>query len=92
MTTEAPPQALPQAPPQELFDWLLNSICLRGSRPNDQGVWFTGSAAPSKWNPESRILELADGKRFLLKKETASKALNLDRKSEQVLAALPLLS
>ena len=88
MTTEALPQALPQ----ELFDWLLNPVCLRGSRPNDQGVWFTGSAAPSKWNPDMRILELTDGKRFILKKETASKVLNLDKKSEQVLAALPPLS
>jgi len=80
------------AAPEELFDWMVNANCVRGSRLNDHGIWLSGSAKPCRWDPETRLVELTDGKRYKLNKEHASKALNLDRKSETALAALSIES
>ena len=69
----------------ELFDWIINPTNLRGSKKDDNGMWMHTSEKPIFFSPSSRIIELADGKRFLIKKETACKALNMDKTAEKIL-------
>ena len=69
----------------ELFDWMINPNTLRGSKKDDNGMWMNTSEKPIFFSPSSRIIELADGKRFLIKKETACKALNMDKTAEKIL-------
>ena len=76
----------------ELFDWIINAKSLRGSKKDDQGMWMNNSEKPKYFSPQSRIVELDDGKQFLIKKETSCAALNLDKTSEKLLTALPTKS
>ncbi len=76
----------------ELFDWIINPKSLRGSKKNDEGMWMNNSEKPKYFSPQSRIVELEDGKQFLIKKETSCSALNLDKTSEKLLTALPTKS
>jgi len=75
---------------QELFDWIINPTCVRGSRLGDNGIWISGSAVPLAFDPVSRIVTLADSMKYVLRKETASKALKLHMAGEQFLSGLPL--
>lgn len=77
-------------PAIELFDWFANKKHIRGSREGDNGIWINNSAKPISFCPKSRVVVLEDGTRYLLNRKTASKALGLDKMSEQVLLALPL--
>ena len=72
----------------ELFDWLVNANCVRGSRANDNGCWLSGSEKPKFFCEKTRILELEDGQQFILAKKTVCKALGLDKKSEIILNGL----
>ena len=74
---------------QELFDWIINPKCVRGSRLGDNGIWISGSAVPLAFDPVSRIVTLADNMKYVLRKETASKALKLHMAGEQFLSGLP---
>lgn len=69
----------------ELFDWIINQNTLRGSKKGDNGMWMNTSEKPIFFSPTSRIIELADGKQFLIKKENACKALNMDKTAEKTL-------
>jgi hypothetical protein len=69
----------------ELFDWIINPNTLRGSKKDDNGMWMHTSEKPIFFSPTSRIIELADGKQFLIKKENACKALNMDKTAEKTL-------
>lgn len=73
----------------ELFDWIVNSKHVRGSRRDDCGLWLHNSAMPKYFNPVMRIIELEDGATFTIKKNTACKALGMDKSSEAKLALLP---
>lgn len=73
----------------ELFDWIINSKTLRGSKKDDQGMWMSQSEKPKFFCPITRIVELDDGKQFLIKKETSCSALQLDKSSDKLLSALP---
>ena len=73
----------------ELFDWIINSKTLRGSKNNDKGLWMSQSEKPKFFCPQSRIVELEDGKQFLIKKENSCKALDLDKSSDKLLSSLP---
>ena len=75
-------------PATELFDWFANKKNIRGSKPGDLGVWLNNSAKPISFCPLTRVVVLEDGSRYLLQKKTVSKALGLDKTSEQVLANL----
>lgn len=75
-------------PATELFDWFANKKHIRGSKPGDLGVWLSNSAKPISFCPLTRVVVLEDGSRYLLQKKTVSKALGLDKTSEQVLANL----
>ena len=75
----------------ELFDWIVNSKHVRGSRRGDLGLWIHNSVKPKFFNPKTRIVELENGSLFLVRKETGCKALGLDKASEMVLGALPVL-
>ena len=74
----------------ELFDWFANKKHIRGSREGDNGVWINNSAKPVSFCPKSKVVVLEDGTRYLLNRKTASKALGLDKTSEQFLLAFPL--
>jgi hypothetical protein len=74
--------------PIELFDWIANNKNIRGSKPNDIGVWIHNSAKPLSFCPLTRVVVLEDGTRYLLKKKTVCKALGLDKASEQALSEL----
>ena len=69
----------------ELFDWMINTKTLRGSKKGDNGMWMHTSEKPICFYPASRIIELADGKKYLIKKETACKALYMDKSAEKIL-------
>lgn len=73
----------------ELFDWLVNAQCVRGSRPQDGGLWVSGSAAPVAFDAGLRIVTLSDGRRYRLRKDTAAKVLGLHKAAEVFLAGLP---
>ncbi len=75
--------------PIELFDWIINEKCLRGSTKNDNGCWLSNSETPKYFCEKSRIVELNDGRTYLIQKNTICKALGLDKKSENVLSNLP---
>ena len=74
----------------ELFDWIINSKTLRGSKKDDQGMWMSQSEKPKFFCPQSRVVELDDGKQFLIKKENSCSALQLDKSSDKLLASLPI--
>jgi len=76
------------APPTELFDWFANKKHIRGSKSGDLGVWLSNSAKPLSFCPLTRVVKLEDGSRYLLQKKTVSKALGLDKTSEQALSEL----
>lgn len=73
----------------ELFDWIINSKNLRGSKKEDQGMWMNQSEKPKFFCPHSRVVELEDGKQFLIKKENSCSALQLDKASDKLLSSLP---
>lgn len=73
----------------ELFDWIVNSKHIRGSRREDSGFWLHTSSKPKYFNPVTRVLELEDGIMYLIKKNTACTALGLDKTSETFLSSLP---
>ena len=73
----------------ELFDWIVNSKHVRGSRRDDCGIWLHNSATPKYFNPTTRIIELEDGTTFIIKKNTVCKALGMDKTSEAKLALMP---
>lgn len=75
----------------ELFDWIVNKNHVRGSRKGDHGLWIHSGAKPKFFCPKTRIVELEDGVRYTIKKETICKALGMDKTSEAVLVALPQL-
>jgi len=77
--------------PIELFDWFANKKHIRGSREGDNGIWINNSAKPISFCPKSRVVVLEDGTRYLLNRKTASKALGLDKMSEQVLGDLSIV-
>lgn len=72
----------------ELFDWMINDKTLRGSKKDDNGCWMSTSPKPLFFSPQSRIIELEGGEKYLIKKENMCKALGLDKKSEIALNAL----
>ena len=74
--------------PVELFDWIINDNTLRGSKNDDNGCWMSTSPKPLSFSPQTRIVELEGGNRFIIKKETICKALGLDKKSENTLNKL----
>jgi hypothetical protein len=75
----------------ELFDWIINTKMLRGSKKDDQGMWMNNSEKPKYFCANTRIVELDDGKQFLIKKETSCNALNLSKSSEKLLTSLPTI-
>ena len=75
-------------PPVELFDWIINDNALRGSKKDDNGCWMNSSPKPISFSPQTRIVELAGGEKFIIKKETMCKALGLEKKSENTLNRL----
>jgi hypothetical protein len=75
-------------PTIELFDWMINDNILRGSKKDDNGLWMKTSEKPLFFSPQTRIVELEGGEKFLIKKETICKALGLDKKSETILTRL----
>ena len=77
------------APICELYDWIASKKHIRGSKRGDLGLWFHNSALPKYFCPKTRVVELEDGTRYLIKKETICKALGMDKTSELVLSALP---
>lgn len=74
--------------PVELFDWIINDNTLRGSKKNDNGCWMSSSPKPISFLPQTRIVELEGGEKFIIKKETMCKALGLEKKSENTLNRL----
>ena len=72
----------------ELYDWMLNEKCVRGSMKNDNGVWLYQSAKPKSFDAPTRTLTLSDGTRYIIKRETMCKALNLNKTSEHTLTVL----
>ena len=74
--------------PVELFDWMINDTILRGSKKDDNGYWMSTSPKPLSFSPQTRIVELEGGEKFLIKKENICKALGLDKKSETTLNRL----
>ena len=72
----------------ELFDWMVNKKHLRGSKLNDNGIWMHTSSKPKTFCQLSRVIELEDGTKFLIKRTTACKALGLDKASELALVEL----
>jgi hypothetical protein len=76
--------------PAELFDWIANHKHIRGSRRDDCGLWLQKSSKPTYFCPKTRIIVLEDGVRYLIRRETACKALGLDKTSETILSALPM--
>lgn len=73
----------------ELFDWIVNTKHVRGSRRDDCGLWLHNSSTPKYFNPITRIIVLEDGSNYLIKKNTVCKALGMDKTSETILATLP---
>ena len=74
----------------ELFDWIVSSKHVRGSRVGDAGLWVHNGSAPKFFCPKTRTVDLEDGVRYLLRKETICKALYMDKTSEALLMGLPL--
>ena len=74
----------------ELFDWIVNSKHVRGSRRDDGGLWLHNSSTPKYFNPITRVVELEDGTNYLIKKNTVCKALLMDKPSEAKLLLLPV--
>ena len=74
--------------PVEIFDWIINDNTLRGSKKDDDGCWMSTSQKPLSFSPQTRIVELEGGAKFLIKKETICKAIGLDKKSENTLNRL----
>jgi hypothetical protein len=74
--------------PVELFDWIINDNTLRGSKKDDNGCWMSTSSKPVSFLPQTRIVELEGGEKFIIKKETMCKALGLEKKSENTLNRL----
>ena len=74
--------------PVELFDWIINDNTLRGSKKDDNGCWMSSSPKPLSFSPQTRIVELEGGEKFIIKKETMCKALGLEKKSEITLNRL----
>jgi hypothetical protein len=74
----------------ELFDWIINSKNVRGSKKDDNGMWLNTSAKPLYFCPQSRIIYLEDNTKYLLKKSTICKAIDLDKNSDKILQSLPL--
>ena len=72
----------------ELFDWMINDKTLRGSKKDDNGCWMSSSPKPLFFSPQTRIIELEGGEKYLIKKENICKALGLDKKSEITLNRL----
>jgi hypothetical protein len=72
----------------ELFDWMINDKTLRGSKKDDNGCWMSSSPKPLFFSPQTRIIELEGGEKYLIKKENICKALGLDKKSENTLNRL----
>ena len=72
----------------ELFDWIINDKTLRGSKKDDNGCWMSSSPKPLFFSPQTRIIELEGGEKYLIKKENICKALGLDKKSEITLNRL----
>lgn len=72
----------------ELFDWIINDKTLRGSKKDDNGCWMSSSPKPLFFSPQTRIIELEGGEKYLIKKENICKALGLDKKSEITLNTL----
>ena len=75
----------------ELFDWILNENCIRGSKIDDLGIWVNNSAKPLRFCPTTRTIELKDGTKYIIKQKTICKAIGLDKKSEKVLNSLPII-
>ena len=73
----------------ELMDWIVNEKSVRGSRPNDNGLWISHSPKPLSFCPQTRIITVENGDSFLLNKNTVCKAIGLDKKSDSILAKLP---
>jgi hypothetical protein len=74
----------------ELFDWIINIKTLRGSKTGDQGLWMSASEKPAFFCPQSRTIELTDGKKFIIKKINSCKALNIEKENEKILNTLPV--
>ena len=55
--------------PVELFDWIINDNTLRGSKKDDDGCWMSTSPKPLSFSPQTRIVELEGGAKFLIKKD-----------------------
>lgn len=72
----------------ELFDWMINDKTLRGSKKDDNGCWMSSSPKPLFFYPQTRIIELEGGEKYMIKKENICKALGLDKKSEITLNRL----
>lgn len=77
-----------EKPVVELFDWMINDNTLRGTKKDDNGCWMSSSPKPLSFSPQTRIVELEGGEKFLIKKENMCKALGLDKKSENILIRL----
>lgn len=75
-------------PPVELFDWIINDNTLRGTKKDDNGCWMSTSPKPLAFSPQTRIVKLEGGEKYLIKKENICKALGLDKKSETTLNRL----
>ena len=74
--------------PIELFDWIVSSKHVRGSKKDDAGVWVYNGAKPISFDPKTRIVVLEDGVCYILKKETICKALLMNKMSESILQAI----
>ena len=72
----------------ELYDWIINEKCVRGSKQDDMGMWLSNSSKPIRFCPVTRVVELIDGSKYIIKQKTICKAIGLDKKSEKVLDIL----
>ena len=91
--------------PIELFDWILNENRVRGSIKGRGGFWLCGSKTcddilsyyeadpdfekPIRFNQKTRIIELKNGAKYIINKDTICKALGLNKQSEKILKMIP---
>jgi hypothetical protein len=74
----------------ELYDWLVSHKSVRGNLKNKNGAWLAESASPVAFNPDTRVVTLQDGSKYMLPVKTACKAKEVHIKAEKLLKSLPV--
>ena len=86
----------------ELHDWILSINRVRGSVAGDGGLWLCGAnndgdminynpenEKPVFFDPTTSIIQVANGNKYIIKKKTICKALDLHKISDAILKRLP---